>query len=65
MTANTNQKQVKVTMIRSSIGAIKIQKANLEALGLKKVGDSKVFADGPVVRGMVKRVSHLVKVEEI
>ena len=41
------------------------QKANVEALGLHKVGSSNTFRDDAVVRGMIKKVSHLVKVEEI
>ena len=65
MAANNQVKQVKITLVKSSIGALKNQKANLEALGISKIGDVKVHADSAVVRGMVKKVSHLVKVEEI
>ena len=40
------------------------QKKNVEALGLSKIGSSAIHEDGPVVRGMIKVVSHLVKVED-
>jgi large subunit ribosomal protein L30 len=57
--------QIKVTLVKSTIACLKNQKANVEALGLRKVGSSNTFEDTPIVRGMIKKVSHLVKVEEI
>ena len=41
------------------------QKKNVEALGLRKIGSSKVHNDTPVIRGMINVVSHMVRVEEI
>ncbi len=58
-------KQIKVTLIKSTIGCLKNQKANIEALGLRKIGSSNTFKDDVIVRGMIRKVSHLVKVEEI
>ena len=58
-------KQIKVTLVKSTIACLKNQKANVEALGLRKVGSSNTFEDTPIVRGTIKKVSHLVKVEEI
>ncbi|MFR5833885.1 MAG: 50S ribosomal protein L30 [Acutalibacteraceae bacterium] len=58
-------KMIKVTLVKSTIACLKNQKANVEALGLRKVGSSNTFKDDAVVRGMIKKVSHLVKVEEI
>ncbi|HIU99784.1 MAG TPA: 50S ribosomal protein L30 [Candidatus Stercoripulliclostridium merdipullorum] len=58
-------KQIKVTLIKSTIGCLEKQKANVAALGLKKVGQSKVHDDNAVIRGMIQKVSHLVRVEEI
>ena len=58
-------KQIKVTLIRSTIGCLEKQKKNVEALGLHKIGSSKVHNDTPVIRGMINVVSHLVRVEEI
>lgn len=57
--------QIKVTLVRSTIGCIKNQKANVEALGLKKIGQSKIHEDNATVRGMITKVQHLVKVEEV
>lgn len=65
MAAKKEQKQIKVTLIKSSFGILKNQKQNLEALGLHRIGNENTFNDDAVVRGMLKKVSHLVKVEEI
>lgn len=57
--------KIKVTLVRSTIGCLKNQKANVEALGLKKINSSRVHEDNVVIRGMLSKVSHLVKVEAI
>lgn len=59
------EKSVSVTLIKSSYGILKNQKANLEALGLHKIGQTKTFVDNACLRGKLAKVSHLVKVEEI
>lgn len=59
------EKTIKVTLVRSVYGILKNQKANLEALGLHKIGQTKTFADNACLRGKLAKVSHLVKVEEI
>ena len=56
---------LKVTLVKSVIGSKKDQIATVEALGLKKIRDTKEQADNPQIRGMINKVSHLVKVEEI
>ncbi len=56
---------LKVTLVKSVIGSKKDQIATVEALGLKKIRDTKEHADNPQIRGMINKVSHLVKVEEI
>ena len=56
---------LKVTLVKSVIGSKKDQIATVEARGLKKIRDSKEHADNPQIRGMINKVSHLVKVEEI
>lgn len=61
--ANTNQ--IKVTLVKSPNGVLKCHKVNLEAMGLHKIGDSNVFANDACVQGKIKKVVHLVKVEEI
>ena len=57
-------KNIKVTLIKSPIGAIPKQRATVEALGLSKVNKSNTLPDNAAVRGMIDKVRHLVKVEE-
>ncbi|MFH0793925.1 MAG: 50S ribosomal protein L30 [bacterium] len=56
--------KVKITLVKSPIGAKKEHKGTVRALGLKKLNDSTVREMTPVLQGMVRKVSHLVKVEE-
>lgn len=58
-------KEVKITHIKSSIGFPKDQKATIEALGIKKLQRSKIHKATPQILGMIKKVRHLVKVEEL
>lgn len=57
--------KIKVTQIRSVIDRPKDQKATIEALGLGRPNWERVHNDTPQIRGMVRKVSHLVRVEEI
>ena len=57
--------KLKITLTRSTNSVIKNQKATVQASGLKKIGSSVERDDTPQVRGMIKVVEHLVKVEEI
>jgi len=59
------KKQLKVTLIRSGIGKIRPQKRTIRALGLIKMHKSVIHDDTPAIRGMVRCVKHLVKVEEV
>ena len=52
--------KLKITLIKSTSGAKKNQKATVEALGLKKIGQTVEHKDNDAVRGMIYRVSHLV-----
>ena len=56
-------KKIKVTQIRSIIGARANQKACLNGLGLRKINSFSVLENTPVVRGMIRKVSHLVRIE--
>ena len=56
---------VKITLVKSTIGAVPKNKKTVEALGLKKIGASVERPDNKAVRGMIQQVRHLVKVEEI
>lgn len=58
-------KQLKITLIRSTIGQKPEKVATVRGLGLKKINSSVVHGDTAAIRGMVAAVSHLVKVEEI
>ena len=57
-------KKLKVTYIRSVIGYNKKQAKVLEALGLRKLGDTNLLPDNASVRGSLFHIKHLVKVEE-
>ena len=57
--------KLKITLVKSPIGAIPKQRATVEALGLKKVNKTVEMTDNDAVRGMIWHVRHLVKVEEI
>ena len=56
---------LKITLVKSTIGAVPKNKKTVEALGLKKIGASVERPDNKAVRGMIQQVIHLVKVEEI
>ncbi len=55
---------LKITLVKSTIGAVPKHKKTVEALGLKKTGRSVILPDNAATRGMIKQVCHLVKVEE-
>ena len=55
----------KVTQIASPIGRKKDQRATLIGLGLNKMNRSRELPDSPAVRGMIRKVHHLVRVEEL
>ena len=57
--------KLKITLVKSTIGAIPKQRATVEALGLKKLQKTVELPDNAAVRGMIQNVRHLVKVEEI
>ena len=57
--------KLKVTLVKSPIGAIPKQKATVEAIGLKKLNKTVELPNNDAVRGMIWHVKHLVKVEEI
>ena len=59
-----DKKTVTVTQTGSAIGRQKSQGATLKGLGLGKIGRTKTLEDTPAVRGMIRKVSHLVKVED-
>ena len=62
---NIVMKKIKITQVKSGIDRSERQKQTLIALGLKKLNASKEVEATPQILGMVNKVSHLVKVEEI
>ena len=57
--------KLKVTLMRSVIGSTKSQRETVVGLGLRKINHSRVLENTPAVRGMIKKVIHLVDVEEV
>lgn len=57
--------KVRITQIRSQIDQPARQKKTLEALGLKKMHQSREVEKSPNIEGMIRKVQHLVKVEEV
>ena len=57
--------KLKITQTKSTIACLKDQIATIKALGLRKIGMSVVKEDNPAMRGMIFKVKHMVKVEEI
>ena len=59
-----NKKTIKVTQIASPIGRPEVQRKTLIGLGLNKMNKTRELEDTPSIRGMIRKVAHLVKVEE-
>ena len=56
---------LRVTQVRSTIGAQPKQRGTIRALGLRRINHTVELPDRPEIRGMVERVPHLVRVEEV
>ena len=56
---------LKITQVKSRIGASAQPRKNLDALGLKKINQSVEHSDSVIIKGMLDRVKHLVKIEEV
>jgi large subunit ribosomal protein L30 len=61
----TSGGKLRITWVKSSIGYSKRQKGTIRALGFHRLGDVVEQADTPAIRGMVDKVGHLVRVEEV
>lgn len=57
--------KIKITKIHSTIGQPERVERSLEALGLKKINSSNVVEETPSIKGILRKVNHLVKVENI
>ncbi len=58
------RKMLRITLVKSSIGYSEQHKATIRALGLRRMNQSVVHEDTPVLRGMLRKVNHLVLIEE-
>ena len=56
--------KIKVRLVRSTIGQLPQHRATVRSLGLRKIGSVREQENTPAIMGMVKSVSHLVKIEE-
>ena len=56
---------MKITQIKSRIGSSALQKRNLDALGLRKINQTVEHDDSAIILGMIAKVKHLVKIEEV
>lgn len=59
------QQNIRITLVRSLIGYPRNQRETARGLGLRKINSAVIRSDCPEIRGMVNKISHLVKVEEI
>ena len=64
MPKNQTPKQLSITLVKSPIGYSVRQKRTVRALGLRKINQTVVHNESDVIRGMIAKISHLVRVEE-
>jgi len=64
MAKKAAEKKLRVTLVKSPIGYSKRQKATVRALGLRRMNHTVEHVDNPALRGMLVKISHLIKVEE-
>ena len=57
--------KLKITLVRSLIGRQETQRVTVRTLGLTRLNSSVIQVDNPQIRGMINKVSHLVRVEEV
>ena len=57
--------KIRITLIRSLAGKRKRHRRTIKALGLKRISSSVIKEDNPQIRGMIARVSYMVKVDEV
>ena len=60
----TKQNTLKITQVKSRIGYKKKAKATLDAMGIKKMNQTVELPDNPAIRGMIKNIEYLVRVED-
>ena len=58
-------KMLKVTLVKSTIGAVPKNRKTVESMGLRKLNKSVVLPDNEATRGQIRQINHLIKVEEV
>ena len=58
-------KKIKISLVKSTIGSVKSQIASVRGLGLRKLNSQSILNETPEVLGMIKKVKHLITVEEL
>ncbi|MDE6893515.1 MAG: 50S ribosomal protein L30 [Lachnospiraceae bacterium] len=59
------QKKLKITLVKSPIGAVPKHRATVQSMGLRKLNKTIVLPDNAATRGQIQQIRHLVKVEEV
>ena len=60
-----DQKMLKITLVKSPIGAVPKHKATVNSMGLRKLNKTIILPDNAATRGQIQQIRHLVKVEEV
>ena len=63
--SNEQSKTLRITLVRSLLGNTERHKATVRSLGLRKLHQSVELADTPQLRGMIAKIAHMVRVEEV
>ena len=58
-------KKIKISLVKSTIGSVQSQIASVKGLGLRKLNSQSILDETPEVLGMIKKVKHLITVEEL
>ena len=58
-------KKIKISLVKSTIGSVQSQIASVRGLGLRKLNSQSILEETPEVLGMIKKVKHLITVEEL
>ena len=60
-----DQKMLKITLVKSPIGAVPKHRATVQSMGLRKLNKTIVLPDNAATRGQIQQIRHLIKVEEV
>ena len=63
--AADNSKKLRITLVKSTIGAVPKHRATVKSMGFKKLGSSVELPDNAATRGQIQQIRHMVRVEEI